>query len=85
MKSIWKVNYQNNEIEVVNTWFNGEKLYVNKQLQDEKLSFFSSDLTGHLFNLEGQREEIKVNLGGWFTVGCRLFINNIKQKTQQIK
>ena len=29
MKSIWTTNYENNEIKVENTWFNGERLYVN--------------------------------------------------------
>ena len=84
MKSIWTTRYQNNEIKVINTWFNGEKLYVNDELQDERLSFFSADLSGHLINLEGNREEIKVNLSGWFSIGCRLFINDKKQKLQQV-
>jgi hypothetical protein len=29
MKSEWITNYDENEIKVTNSWFNGEKLYVN--------------------------------------------------------
>ncbi|SPW26642.1 Uncharacterised protein [Elizabethkingia anophelis] len=32
MKSIWKAIYGNSEIRIENTWFNGEKLYVNDVL-----------------------------------------------------
>lgn len=40
MKSIWTANYENNEVKVENTWFNGERLYVNGNLQDEKVGVF---------------------------------------------
>ena len=78
MKSIWKANYENNEIKVENTWFNGERLYVNGNLQDEKVGVFSTDLTGHLINTKNERENIKVNLSGSFKIACRLFINDSK-------
>ena len=42
MKSIWIASYENNEVKVENTWFNGERLYVNGILQDERFGFFSS-------------------------------------------
>ena len=85
MKSTWTANYGNNTIKVVNTWFGGEKLFVNDELQDEQLNFFTADLSGHLFNENGNRENIKVNLSGWFSVGCRLFVNDRKIEAKQIK
>lgn len=84
MKSVWKANYGNNKIEVINTWFNGERLFVNGQLQDEKLSFLSADLSGHLTNEKGEKETIKVNLSGYFTIGCRLFVNDAKIPVQKV-
>jgi hypothetical protein len=35
MKSEWILKYDDNEIKVTNSWFSGEKLFVNNELQDE--------------------------------------------------
>lgn len=78
MKTTWIATYENNEIRVENTWFNGERLYVNNELQDESFGSFSADLTGHLFNAKNEREAIKVHLGGVMKIGCSLFINDRK-------
>ena len=78
MKTEWIVKYENSEIRVVNTWFNGEMLFVNNELQDERFGIFGSDLTGHLINKKGERENIKVNLGGALTISCRIFIDDKK-------
>lgn len=85
MKSEWIIKYENSEIRVVNTWFNGEMLYVNNKLQDEKFGLFGSDLTGHLINEKGERKNIKVNLGGAFGIECKVFIDDQKMKTKKIK
>lgn len=85
MKSIWTTNYENNEIKIENTWFNGERLYVNGILQDEKTSLFSSNLTGHLINVNNQRENIKVSLFGYVKIKCSLFINDKKIEVIQEK
>ena len=76
MTSIWTANYENNTIKVENTWFKGERLYVNDELQDDTKSLMSAVLTGHLINSKGERENIKVNLGGFTRVSCKLFIND---------
>lgn len=78
MKSIWTATYEGNDIKVENTWFNGERLYVNGNLQDEKFGLFSSDLTGHIVNHKNEREYIKVNIGGIFKIECKLFIDDSK-------
>lgn len=76
MTTIWKTTYENNKITVENTWFSGERLYVNDILQDDTRSVFSAVLTGHLINSKGERENIKANLGGYWGVKCKLFIND---------
>jgi len=49
MKSEWIAKYNDNEMKVTNSWFKGEKLYVNNKLQDEQLSFITpSNMTGNL-------------------------------------
>ncbi len=78
MRSTWTAICENNEIRIENTWFNGERLYVNGNLQDEKFSMFSSCLTGHIINLRNEKEKIKVNIGGLLEIYCRLFINDKK-------
>lgn len=85
MKSIWTTNYENNEIKIENTWFNGEFLYVNDILQDKTFGTFSTKLTGHLINQKDERENIKVNLGGFFKVNCQLFINDKKVEAKKVK
>ncbi len=58
-------------------------MYVNGVLQDEKTSLFSSDLAGQLFNNKNERENIKVNLFGYFKIYCKLFINDKKIEVRQ--
>ena len=74
--SIWIANYEENEIRIENSWFRGEKLLVNNKLQDKRLNFFVSDLTGHIISKEGKKLPIKVNMSGYFRIGCRLFIDD---------
>lgn len=85
MKSIWTSNYENNEIIIENTWFNGERLYVNDVLQDHTFGGFSTKLTGHLIYQKNERENIKVNLGGIYKVNCQLFINDKKVEVKKVK
>ena len=85
MRSIWIANYEENEIRIENSWVRGEKLFVNNKLQDERLSFFSSNLTGSLTSKDGKKIPIKANISGWFKVGCRLFIDDEKIKITQTK
>lgn len=85
MKSTWTARYENNDIKIINTWFSGEKLFVNDILQDEKTSLFSSDLSGHVLNSKNEKEYIKVNLFGWFKIDCKLFINDKKIEVTQEK
>ncbi len=86
MKSEWVANYDGNEIKVTNSWFGGERLFVNNELQDEQLSFITpSNMTGSLIDKNGEKLNIKTNISGFFTVSCRLFIDNKKIVLNQIK
>ena len=68
----WEVNYGENKI-IVENRAGCERLYVNGELQDERIGFsFTSRLYGQL----SAGENIKVSLGGWFTIQCRIFVNN---------
>lgn len=78
MKSIWTANYENNTIKIINTWFDGEQLYVNNELQDKKFGLVSSNLTGHIINSKNEKEHIKATIFGWFKVDCILFISDKK-------
>ena len=76
MRKTFQVMCNGNHIKVVNSWFGGEKLYVNGQLQDENLGLgLRGILNGELKNTE-ERKNIKVALGGTFKINCRIFIDN---------
>ena len=85
--SIWIANYEGNEIRIENSLFHGDKLFVNNKLQDERVNFFTSNLTGHLISKDGKRMPIKVNLylSGWFTIECRLFVDDEKLEVTKTK
>jgi hypothetical protein len=50
MRSEWIANYEGNEIKITNSWITGEKLFVNNEIQDDRLSFISCNLTGKSLN-----------------------------------
>jgi hypothetical protein len=41
MKSEWIAKYEETTIKITNSWFSGEKLYLNDELQDEQLNFIT--------------------------------------------
>jgi hypothetical protein len=77
--------YDENVIKVTNSWFSGEKLIVNNELQDEQLSFNTPNMTGSLIDKNGMKLNIKTNVSGFFTTSCRLFIDNKKVELKQTK
>ncbi len=69
MKSEWIANYEGNEIKITNSWFHGEQLYVNKELQDEQINFMTpSNQTGSLVDTNENRLSIKANISGFTKV-----------------
>ena len=83
--NIWIAQYEGNEIRIENSWSRGEKLFVNNKLQDERLNFLVSDLTGHIISKDGKKLPVKVNMSGWFTMGCRLFVDDEKVEVTKTK
>lgn len=69
----WNATFNGNKILIENRAFS-EKLFVNGELQDERLGLKTES---RLYGTLSTGENIKVSLGaGIFTMGCRLFINN---------
>jgi hypothetical protein len=68
----WELNHNGNEIRVENRNFS-ERLYVNGELQDERIGLaFVSRLWGKL----PTGESVKVSIGGLWTMQCRIFIDH---------
>jgi hypothetical protein len=84
MKSIWIANYNGVEIRIENSWLKGESLYVDGNLQDQQMNAFSSVLTGKIQTSESDKS-IMANLGGFFSVNCRLFVDNELIEIKKIK
>lgn len=75
--SSWEVEYKGHSIRVENTMFSGERLIVDREIQDETLGAGTrSRLYGRIRSGDGAGEKVKVSLGGMITVGCRIFIDD---------
>ena len=73
----WTTQYKGPEIKVENGWFSGERLFVDGEMQDEHKGMgFRSKLWGKIPEGDGSGEVIKVSLGGWFVMNCRIFIDD---------
>ena len=71
MADVWKYDYKNNHIEVIND--SDTDLIINDQLQDRKSGIrFSVELSGHL----DSGEIVKASIGGVFGMKCSLFIDD---------
>src|SRR5699024_12736307 len=78
MQKLFEAEYESNHIKVRNTWFNGEQLYVNDELQDENLGLaFRSTLYGRIKTSE-KLKVIKVTLGGNIKMNCNIFVDHEK-------
>lgn len=74
---VWHVTHKGHTIRVENSWLGHERLLVDGELQDERRGLaLRSQLSGTIKNGEGSGEGIKVSLGGWFSVGCRIFVDD---------
>lgn len=72
----WKTNYNGHEIRVENRVCS-ERLLVDGELQDEQIGWaMRSRLSGKVRNGEAGDTPIKVSLGGWFLIQCRIFVDD---------
>ena len=52
-------------------------MIVDGETQDEQIGFaMRSRLWGRIRSADGTVESIKVSLGGWFGISCRIFIED---------
>ena len=77
MLKIWEVNYKGHKVRVENTWFSGERLFVDNELQDEEVGYgVRTRLFGRIKDGDGAGEKIKVSIGAWLCAECRVFIDD---------
>jgi len=68
----WEISLGEDVI-VVENRASGERLYVNGELQDERLGL---NLGMRLWGQLPTGESLKVSLGGTWTIQCRVFVDN---------
>lgn len=72
----WETSYKGHTLRVENS-FSTERLFVDNELQDELFGFgFRSVLFGKFRDGDNAGAEVKVSLGGWWRVHCRIFVDN---------
>jgi hypothetical protein len=76
MKKTFEVMYNGHHIQVENSWFTGEKLYVDGKLQDENLGLGIRAILNGVLKSNDDRKSIKVAIGGFFKINCRIFVEN---------
>lgn len=77
VKKIFEITYDGHEIQVENTWLNGERLYIDGQLYDENMGLaLRATLTGRLESKGGESKNIKVAIGGIVKIHCKIFVEN---------
>ncbi|WP_338012374.1 hypothetical protein [Alkalihalophilus pseudofirmus] len=74
---VFEATYEGRQIRVENSWFNGEKLFVDGELQDQNLGLaLRSTLQGQLKTANGEFKMIKVTLGGTVKIQCKIFVDH---------
>lgn len=86
MKKVFEAIYDGHRIQVENRWFAGEKLYVDGELQDENMGLaLRATLTGNLRIDSNKSKYIKVTIGGFFSIHCKIFVDHVLVPSHQIK
>lgn len=74
---VWYTAHHHHQIRVEASWFTGERLYVDGELQDEQIGYLTRSRLYGVTRKDGVADErIKVSIGGWFTLGCRIFVSD---------
>lgn len=79
VKKVFEVTHDGHHIRVENSWFGGEKLYVDGKLQDENIGIaIRATLNGQIKNANGESKKIKVAIGGGanLKISCKIFVDN---------
>lgn len=73
----WNIKYKGHDIRVENGWLSGERLIVDGETQDARRGFaLRSQLTGRIRSGDGAGEPVRASLGGWFIIGCDVFVDD---------
>jgi len=77
----WTVKWNGHEIVAVNTWFRGERLYVDGRLCDQTSGALaiSSELRGRIENVDGSTSMVVAKLRqGMFgaTIHCHILVDD---------
>lgn len=73
----WNTTHKGHQIRIENGWFSGERLFIDGELQDEQIGYaLRSRLYGTIRDENAPNEAVKVSIGGWFTMGCRVFVGD---------
>ncbi|MYL65471.1 hypothetical protein GLW07_19130 [Bacillus hwajinpoensis] len=82
---IFEATYDGHRIHVENKW-KGEKLYVDGELQDENIGLaLRATLTGELKADNNEAKCIKVTLGGFLSIHCKIFVDYGLVRSYRIK
>ena len=71
----FEISYQGSKILIINDGFEGERLFINGELQDQNFEPYDGYLKGTLMNEAGGEETIEVYLGGPQTSNCIIEAN----------
>jgi hypothetical protein len=71
----WSITHEGHRIEIRNSYFS-EELLVDGELQDSQVGLaYRSRLYGRIRNQDGQDLQVKVSIGGVFSMECRIYID----------
>ncbi len=74
---VWQAQYKGHDVRVENSYIKGEKLIVDGKIQDMGMGMaLRCRLWGTIKGGNGDGETIKVSLGGWVSIDCRIFIDD---------
>jgi hypothetical protein len=80
----WEADIEGHTIRIENAW-TGEKLLVDGKLQDEQNGVKPrGQLEGTIPGSQLGCGRIKVSLGGIFTIGCTLFVDDKKVALKRV-
>ena len=71
----FEISYKGSRIHIKNDGPEGERLFINGELQDQNFEAYDGYLKGSLINEEGEEETIEVYLGGPQTSNCIIEAN----------
>ena len=76
MANSWEATYKGHTVKVENSIFEGEKLWVDGELQDRTYEVWSARLWGTIRSGDEEGTRIKAHIGGGFGQKCSIFADD---------